>query len=101
MSGWAEADAEGGAAPDKGYVHSQASMPPAALQAHEYTVGDRRPLRILSLAVHADLQAKRSLSGDSTSRPKNETGRSFGRLVFVQHNDLPCFPAWPAALSAT
>jgi hypothetical protein len=42
-------------APDKANVHSQAPVPPAAFQAHEDAVRYGGPLRVLGLAVHADL----------------------------------------------
>lgn len=43
--------------PDKAEVHAQAAMLATALQAHEATIAHGRPLRILGVAVNADLHA--------------------------------------------
>ena len=51
----AHAKIGGGGKPDKGDVHAKPSMFTTALEAHECSIGYCRPLRVLAVAVDADL----------------------------------------------
>ena len=84
--------------PDKADVHTQATVLPAAFQAHEYAIRDRSPLWILCVAVNTDLRERGRGGGfaDSgpgpggTTTPASETNpdMSMSSCVFQQMTHL-------------